>query len=139
MLEGEYTSPLGDKNRVAIPKKMRVLLKGDIVITRGYEHCLIIVDQTRWEDLIREINERPLLSMSVRDTKRFIIGGAYRLTLDKQGRFVIPESLIEYAEIEVGTTFVGVGEWLEIWDSEKWRDKLNDLSIHAADIADRLN
>lgn len=139
MLEGEYTSPLGEKNRIAIPKKLRIQLGEEIVITRGYEHCLIIVDQSRWEVLLSEINKRPLLSMSVRDTKRFIIGGAFRISLDNQGRFVLPESLITYANIGTETTFLGVGEWVEIWDSTKWKEKLNELSIHAADIADRLS
>jgi len=139
MLEGEYTSPLGEKNRIAIPKKLRALLGTEIVITRGYEHCLIIVDQTRWEILLSEINKRPLLSMNVRDTKRFIIGGAFRISLDTQGRFVLPESLITYASIGAETTFLGVGEWVEIWDSNRWKVKLNELSIHAADIADRLS
>lgn len=138
MLIGEYQSPLGEKNRVALPKKFRLQMSDNLIITRGYEHCLIIVDQARWLNLITEINRSPLLSLSVRDTKRFLLGGAYDLELDKQGRFVIPEALTQYARIESNLVFVGVGEWMEIWEQDTWQQKLDYLAENSADIAERL-
>ncbi len=138
MLIGEYSSPLGEKNRLALPKRLRDELNDQLVITRGYERCLILVDQARWQALITDINSRPLLNLTVRDTKRYLLGGAQTLELDKQGRFVLPESLLEFAHIGTEVTFVAVGEWIEIWDKEKWQAKLNYLSEHAADVADKL-
>ncbi len=139
MLIGEFASPLGDKNRVALPKKLRDDLQTELVVTRGYEECLLIVDVQRWQTLIAEVNKRPLLSLSVRDTKRFLLGGAFTISLDNQGRFVIPESLMTFAHIESEVVFIGVGEWIEIWDKQRWQHKLTELSQNSADIADRLN
>lgn len=138
MLIGEYYSQLGDKNRLAIPKKLRDSLSGKIIITRGYERCLIILDSKRWENLLTEINKKPLLSLGVRDTKRFIIGGAVDIEYDSQGRFVLPESLKGFADIDQKVVFIGVGEWMEIWSEEKWREKIDNLSENASDIAERL-
>jgi MraZ protein len=139
MLIGEFASPLGDKNRVALPKKLRDELQTELIITRGYEACLLVVDYQRWQALTAEINKHPLLNLSVRDTKRFLLGGAFELTLDAQGRFVIPEGLITYAGIDKEVVFIGVGEWIEIWDMQRWQAKLKDLSQNSADIADRLS
>lgn len=139
ILIGEYFTPLGEKNRVAVPKKIRSALGENLIITRGYEQSLILVDRQRWQELVNEINRRPLLDLSVRDTKRFLLGGAYELKLDSQGRFVIPEALCEYAGISEQVTFLGAGEWVEIWDSSRWQTKLDYLGQHAADIADRLS
>jgi MraZ protein len=139
MLIGEYSIQIGDKNRVALPKKLRDELKGEIIMTRGYEKCLIMVDKVRWMDLISEINKNPLLNLNVRDTKRYLIGGAVEVEYDNQGRFVIPESLKEFSEIRDKVTFIGVGEWIEIWDESKWINKLKDLSENVSDIADRLS
>ena len=139
MLIGEFASPLGEKNRVALPKKLRDELQSELMITRGYEECLLIVDLQRWQDLVAEVNKRPLLNLSVRDTKRFLLGGAYNITLDSQGRFVIPEGLMEYGHIQQDVIFIGVGEWVEIWDKSRWQAKLADLSRNSADIADRLS
>lgn len=139
MLLGEYISPLGEKNRIALPKRLRGSLAGELIITRGYERSLIIVDKPRWHILLEEINKHSLLNLSVRDTKRFLLGGGFEVIPDRQGRFVIPEALIGYAHIENSITFVGVGEWLEIWSTERWQEKLAYLAENSADIADRLD
>jgi len=139
MFIGEYSTQLGDKNRLAIPKKLREQLSGQVIITRGYERCLIIVDSKRWNKLLEEVNTRPLLSLNVRDTKRFLIGGAVEIEYDSQGRFVLTEGLKEFGNILEKVIFIGVGEWIEIWDEDRWRNKLDELSQNVSDIAERLS
>lgn len=139
MLIGEYSTVLGEKNRIGIPKKLRDSLTGKVYLTRGYEQCLIMVDTKRWEDLIEEINKSPLLSLNVRDTKRFIVGGAVEIEYDSLGRFVIPESLKAFANINQKIIFLGVGEWVEVWSEERWLDKLSNLTNNVADLAERLS
>lgn len=138
MLIGEFITPIGEKNRIALPKKLRAELSDELIVTRGYEHCLIVVDQSSWLALIAEIDKNPLFSLTVRDTKRFLLGGAFTLRLDKQGRFVIPEGLMQYARIGQNVTFVGVGNWVEVWDQDRWQQKVDYLAENSADIADRL-
>lgn len=138
MFIGEYSVQLGDKNRLAIPKKIRESLEGKIYLTRGYERCLILVDSTRWEKLISEVNKSPLLSLNVRDTKRYLIGGAIEIEVDSQGRFVLPEALKGFAGINGKSIFLGVGEWVEVWGEERWSEKLDDLSKNVSDLAERL-
>ncbi len=139
MLIGEYYTQLGEKNRIALPKKLRDEFSGKVYLTRGYERCLLLVDTSRWKNLMDEINKRPLLSLNVRDTKRYILGGAVEIEYDTQGRFVLPEALKVFAGIEDNVTFLGVGEWVEIWDENKWQAKLELLSENVSDIADRLS
>jgi len=138
MLIGEYSVQIGEKNRVAIPKRLRDNLEGKLFLTRGYENCLILVDENRWNKLISEINKNPLLSLNVRDTKRFILGGANELEPDSQGRIVISDALKEFSTIEQKVIFLGVGEWAEVWSEQKWKDKLNILSKNVSDLAERL-
>jgi len=139
MFIGEYGTQLGEKNRLAIPKKLRDQLNGQVILTRGYERCLIMVDSERWDALISEVNSRPLLSLNVRDTKRYLIGGAVEVEYDNQGRFGIPESLKDFGSIQEKVIFLGVGEWIEIWDEDRWKTKLDDLSKNVSDIAERLS
>ncbi|MEO6729191.1 MAG: division/cell wall cluster transcriptional repressor MraZ [Candidatus Dojkabacteria bacterium] len=138
MLIGEYSVQIGEKNRIAIPKRLRDNLEGKLFLTRGYENCLILVDENRWSKLISEINKNPLLSLGVRDTKRFILGGAVELEPDSQGRIVISDALKEFATIQEKVTFIGVGEWAEVWSEQKWKDKLNNLSKNVSDLAEKL-
>lgn len=138
MLIGEYSVQIGEKNRIAIPKRLRDNLEGKLFLTRGYENCLILVDENRWNKLISEINKNPLLSLNVRDTKRFILGGAVELEPDSQGRIVISDALKEFSSIEQKVIFLGVGEWAEVWSEQRWKDKLNILSKNVSDLAERL-
>ena len=138
MLIGEYYSKIGDKNRTALPKNLRDDLEGSIYITRGYEKALIILDEARWQRLLQIVETKPFLNRTVRDTKRFLAGGARKLDLDAQGRFIIPENLIEYGNIKKDLVFVGIVDWIELWDLDMWKIKINDLSENSAEIAEKL-
>ena len=139
MLIGEYLSKLTDKNRLAIPKKLREEMPEGLIISRGYEGCLILLDNLRFAKLETVINKEPILNLSIRDTKRFLLGGASEIDLDAQGRFVLADNLREFAQIREDVVFIGLIDWVEIWDKEKWQAKLQDLSKHASDIADKLS
>ena len=138
MLIGEYSSQLGDKNRVSIPKKLRIEMTGNIYLTRGYENTLLMTDNSRWLKIIKEINSKPLLSLTTREIKRFVVGGAAKVDPDSQGRFVIPEPLLSFANITNEVVFVGVGEWVEVWDKSKWEEKLDKLSDDLTDLSNSL-
>ena len=69
MFIGEYPTQIGEKNRISLPKKLRDKMEGGLIIARGYENCLLMLDNKSWENLVSEINKRPLLSLNVRDTK----------------------------------------------------------------------
>ena len=139
MLIGEYKAKLGDKNRTALPKNFRKQLNNKLIITRGYDGCLIVVDDDKWKKLIKLVEKRPLTNQDVRNTKRFLIGGASLVDLDKQGRFIIPEALISYAGLKETLVFVGIQDWIEIWDEEIWNKKIDNIAKNASDIGDRLS
>jgi len=140
MFLGEYVSQIGEKNRILLPKRLRDEIVDNIVyVTRGYEECLILLDRQRWVTLIQEISKRPILSIDVRDTKRYILGGSVEVELDNQGRFVLSEELINFAKLGPKIVFLGVGEWIEIWDYDKWSKKLEYLTKNVADLGERLS
>jgi MraZ protein len=139
MLIGEYTSKLQEKNRVAMPKKFRSEIGEKIIITKGYENCLILVPENRWELIIKDITNRPFTITSARDTSRFILGSASEVILDDQGRFVIPQALISHAYLESEVSFLGLVSWIEVWSSSKWKERENYLRDNGANIADELS
>lgn len=134
MLIGEYRYQVGLKNRVALPKKLREDLGKDAVVMRGYEGSLLVVSRRDWSRLIEEVLSGPLTSPEVRDTARFLMGGAHEVEFDPQGRFVLPPVLVEYAGISRGdeVVFVGLGKWVEIWSDKRWSERRNLLDKKAA-------
>ncbi len=128
-----------NKNRIALPKNLKEQLNKELVITRGYEGCLILVDVDKWRKLIKLVEKKPLTNQDVRNTKRFLVGGANLINLDSQGRFVIPAMLVDYGKLKENVVFVGIENWIEIWNEDIWKAKIDEITKTASDIADRLS
>lgn len=121
MLIGQYTSKLTNKGRISIPKKFREELGNNLVISRWYENCLVLVASDNWRKLQNRLTgENVLVTSTVRDIDRFILGSAYEINLDFQGRFVLPELLLEHSGITDEAVFVGLNDRVEIWSKTKW-------------------
>lgn len=140
MIIGEYYSKLTNKKRVAMPKKFREQLGDELILTRGYENSLVLVDQTMWKRISSDIENGSFINSSIRNTTRFLIGGAVEVIPDQQGRFVIPDPLYNYASMKQPgeIVFVGLINWIEIWELDLWNSKLAELAKDSAKIADEL-
>jgi MraZ protein len=138
VLLGQYQVRVDVKGRIALPKRLREEIGKALIVTQGYENCLIIVSQKQWEKLIGEILAEPFSSGVGRDTRRFLLGGAFEVSLDSQGRFVIPPPLREYAGIRGEVICLGIGHYLEIWDTQRWDEYQQYLDEHIEKIAEKL-
>lgn len=138
MIIGEFTTKIGPKKRVAIPKKFRTELGEDLILTRGYENALIIVNKDMWSKIASEVMNGSFINQSIRDTSRFLVGSAVEIEPDAQGRVVIPKSLAEYAGFENEIVFIGLVNWVELWDKEAWEQRLKYLQENSDKIADEL-
>ena len=139
MIIGEYKSKVGDKKRVSLPKKFRDELGEEIILTRGYEDTLILVNKGMWEKIAKEVIGGSFINKNIRDTSRFLIGGATQLSIDMQGRFIIPDSLFEHAGLTDEIVFIGLINWIEVWDKDKWDKRVEYLKQHGEDIAQEIN
>jgi MraZ protein len=129
MLIGSYLGILGDKRRVAVPKKFLTEIGENPILAKWYEGCLVLVSANFWEKLlIRLTGGTKVVSLGVRDIERFILGSAFETDPDGQGRIVIPEILTEYSGISKELMFVGLIDRIEIWPKEMWDKKSQELA-----------
>ena len=139
MLLGQYDAVLGYKSRIAFPKKFREVLGDKLIITRGFEHSLIIVSEEKWQSLLEGSEGRPFTQANARETQRFLLGGASSLELDTKGRFILPEYLRKHATIGVDAVFVGISRYVELWDKKLWEVYEKTLSKNIESIAEQLS
>jgi MraZ protein len=139
MLIGEYTGKVGDKKRVSLPSKFREELGEEIILTRGYEDALIVVNKKLWKTIASDVMNGSFIDKNIRDTSRFLVGGAKEIELDTQGRFVIPQSLFEHADLDEEVVFIGLVNWIEIWNKEKWQARLDYLNENSDKIAKEIS
>jgi MraZ protein len=139
MIIGEYTSKITDNKRVAIPKKFRKELGENLILTRGYEKALILVNKDMWSKVAGDVVGGSFINKDIRDTSRFLVGSAIESTPDTQGRIVVPQSLFEYGEFKEEVVFLGLVNWIEVWSKSLWQERLKYLSENSDEIANHLS
>jgi len=138
MLIGQFRAKISPKGRTAFPKKFREALGDDLVVTVGYENALMIVSGKDWHSLVEGTEGKPFMQGTARDTNRFLLGEASEVTLDEQGRFILPAYLREYAKIGEEIIFLGLNKYVEVWDKKAWEEYQKYLHEHIGEIADKL-
>ena len=138
MLLGEHEHALDDKNRLTLPARLRDQLGDRVVVTRGLDGCLSVYSKSAFEVLAERMGTLDPLSRETRTLQRYFFTGAPPAELDKQGRIVIPASLLQAAGIGREVTVAGMKDHLEIWDRAAWRELQQSVEGSAEDVAQRL-
>lgn len=136
MFLGQYQPNITEGSRVALPKKLRDQITGDeIILSRGFEPCIFVYDRNDWEKETLKQIENPITEAKTRDLKRYMFAAAVDVEIDAQGRFVIPASLKDYAQLKTEVTVIGAGDHVEIWDKSIWDSYLTNISADFAEKA----
>jgi|SRR5579884_106962 len=138
MLLGEHEHSLDEKNRLTLPSKLRSAFAEGVVVSRGLDGCLLAWPVGAWAKMVERIQSVDPLGADGRQLRRHFFSGATQGELDKQGRMVIPSTLLEHAGITREVTVAGVSDHLEIWDRARWRAQLRQVEGSAEDVAERL-
>jgi len=134
-----FTNKIDIKGRVSIPASFRTVLAKDGLegiycypsldapaLDAGGQRLLNKIN-TLVEDLAPYSDERDQLATA-------LFGTSEILTIDQDGRTIIPERLREHAGITNQITFVGLGEKFQLWEPKRFeayqaeaRQKVRDL------------
>ena len=139
MFLGEYAHTLDTKGRLTIPARLRGEVEGGLVLTRGYDPCIVVYAPGEFSKLSSRIAQMPATSQTARSYARLIFGGAFESTPDKLGRVVLPSLLREHAGIQQEAIIVGCNTYMEIWSPERWQEAVSrdggNLNEILADLA----
>ena len=119
---GRYPAKLDDKNRLFVPAKLRSEMGQDFFVTLGVNcghRCLTVYTAEDWQKLQNNYNELPISQRSAATSLIFMY--ATECAPDKQFRFSLTQSLLEYAGIERDVMIVGRAGQAEIWDAEEFK------------------
>ena len=138
MFIGEYEHALDSKNRIIVPSKFREELGNKFILTKGLDGCLYAYPLSEWEILEQKLKNLPLTSKNARAFVRFFFSGANEIDIDNQGRSVISQNLLEYADIKKEIVSIGVSNRVEIWSKENWQE-YNNSNIDFDEIAEKMS
>ena len=114
---GKYKHTLDPKGRLFVPSKLKDELGAAFYVAKAPDACLTVYPEAEWQKVLDHCNELPA---SKARAMRFFFANVAKCEPDKQGRFLIPSELRQYAGLTQDVTFIGQGGHAEIWDSEAY-------------------
>ena len=116
--------------------------KKTFVVTIGVDQCAWIYPIGEWNVIQNELKKLSSLSKTNRIFLRNHLRHASILKFDSQGRFFLPQSLIDYTSIKKDVTIIGVLNKIEIWNPNLLRkidqsDEIDDQSYE--ELSERVN
>ncbi len=122
---GTIEAKVDQKGRVFLPAQFRKVLQAGneerLILRKDlFEDCLVIYPETVWNRRLDELHG--CLSVWNKDSQqlfRRFVRDVEWLSLDGNGRFLIPKRYLKMASIIQNVTFIGLDETIELWAKEK--------------------
>ncbi len=142
MFYGEYTHNLDAKGRLILPARFRDVAKDNSIekfyVTRGLERCIFMFSEYEWRIIEQKLKGLSFTKESSRMFNRLFFSGAVEVLPDKQGRFIIPQYLKDFANIKNQTVLIGVSNRIEVWDKTMWQEFFGKSSPTFEQTAEHL-
>src|SRR5262249_35168874 len=129
MLRGSYPAKVDDKGRLKLPADFRSKIEEEFgprfFITASLEiDSVHLYPLPIWEEIERKLSDQPMTNASV--DKFMNITGYYgaEVSMDNQGRILIPQRLREAVQIRDEVNVMGKMRFLSIWNDENYKKKL---------------
>jgi MraZ protein len=124
-----YINKIDAKGRVSVPAPFRTILERD-----GYAggiYCYPSLDapaldaggKTLAENIDRILDGLPDYSDERDELSVALYGHVVTLTIDQDGRIVLPEPLRAHAGISTHIAFVGLGQKFQMWEPARFEDR----------------
>ncbi len=138
----EYECKLDVKGRMVLPAKIKSNLPeasgNTIVITRGFETCLVIYPLVEWNKVFSKVSGLNEFNEEYRNFQRNFFRGNTEVELDNNGRFLIPKSLLKHAQIDKDAIMVGMGNRVEVWNPDIYDKYLIKDQQELAKLAEKF-
>ena len=124
-LLGNIEAKVDAKGRVFLPAVFRKGLQSEreeslIMRKDVFQPCLVLYPESVWNaqmDLLRYRLNR--WNRAHQEIYRQFVSDVEMITLDGNGRFLIPKRYLKMADIEQEVKFIGMGDTIEIWSAAR--------------------
>src|SRR5271155_1008000 len=115
LLTGTHPRTLDDKKRLVLPKRIREQV-GDVAqlfVTPGPDQSLWIYTNDELERLAAKFDQTPATDAEARKFRLIFFAQMETVEIDRTGRILVPERLVQFAGLEHEVVLLGVRDHLE--------------------------
>jgi MraZ protein len=126
LLTGTHSRTLDEKKRLGLPKRVREQLQETetLFVTPGPDGCLWLYTRDGLEQLAAKLDQAPATDADARVFRRMYFAQTESVDLDRSGRILIPDRLVQFAGLQHAVVLIGVRDHLELWDAARWEQYL---------------
>lgn len=133
---GSYLHQLDSKGRLSLPASFRRDSEDDsFVLIQVHADALSLYPEGAWAEVEQKLRELVQRQPEARHHLLGLTASAHHVTPDKQGRILIPERLLDGAELEGEALVVGALDKIEIWNPELFDEKATPRSDDFMELA----
>lgn len=120
-----FTNKIDSKGRVSVPAQFRSSLvnkefSGVVVYESFVNDCIEGCNIERIRQISESIDELDPFSTERDALATALLGASSQLSIDADGRVILPDNLLKKAKIKGNAIFVGKGATFEIWQPQKF-------------------
>ena len=138
MFMGEYSHSIDAKGRLIMPAKFREQLGDEFIVTKSPDKCLYIYSNDDWKAFEEKLATLPITNKETRQFVRFFLAGAADCEVDKQGRFLLPAVLREYAGLDKEVILAGASKKIESWNKDRYLADQKEYEDNIDEIASNM-
>ncbi len=140
---GRFIALMDSKGRISLPSKLRPESRKEIdketfVLTKGLDGCLALYPENEWEKIQQRLDTLSFTRKDFRYFSRMLHSAAVAVTLDRQGRLLIPTHLQQDAGLAKEVLVIGAYRWIELWEPERYQGYLEEYGQSYEEVAEKL-
>jgi len=119
---GNIEAKADTKGRVFLPAAFRKVLQagGEERLVMLFQSCLVLYPESVWNHQMDALRQRlNRWNRQHQQVFRQFVSDVEVVTLDGNGRFLIPKRYQRMADIETDIKFIGMGDTIEIWSNQQ--------------------
>ncbi|HEV3409546.1 MAG TPA: hypothetical protein VG095_04585 [Chthoniobacterales bacterium] len=136
---GQFHHAIDEKNRITIPSRWRRAQAQDFIILPERDEFLRVMSHEEFQRVIAAAESDS--SVSAHDRRVFLRelhANAQHVTIDKQGRLVLPDDLCQLLGLDGEVTLVGGRGRFEIWNPARWKQAHKEQTATFQRVADAI-
>ena len=127
MLRGNHPARVDEKGRLKIPNGFRVLVEqqygAELFVTSVTGEYVRVYPMAVWLEIERRLAEVPSANPSKQRFLDRVNFFGQTVTMDKQGRVVLPQLLRESAAMAGDVSVLGLQNHLEVWNQKRLTER----------------
>jgi len=124
-LIGSFERNIDSKNRIGLPHQFRVKLENSpLILIRWVKRSLAIFPEENWYPFADTIGRLELYTDIGLTVRHQMFAHACEVSLDKEGRIIIPPDMVNYARLDGKVMVLGDWDKITVWNGTYYKDQV---------------